>query len=259
MQRRVKVSDGRISEVLFPLPFPDREDRIVWIWTPPGYDPTREKPYAVLYMHDGQNLFDATHAYSGEWEIDETISEYVRQGIEGVIVVGIRNGDEHRLNEYSPSWPIKTKKLTISPKGEKYASFLVNTVVPYVDSRYNTDKRALNRGVAGSSMGGIISFYLALTYPETFNAALIFSPSFWLYENTAVKAFIKDRHDLSALRLYFYHGTAEGDYSYTSWMKKALKEKGIKEDNLKTVITEGGTHHEIAWLIAFKAAFPWLF
>ena len=142
--------------------------RDVIVWTPPGYVSNPEQRYAVLYMHDGQNVFDPRTSYIGaEWQVDESIDRLVRKGvIAPMIVVGLANTEE-RTADYSPG-----------PKGEAYMEFLVHTVKPMVDKTYRTRPGKQYTLTGGSSMGGLISCMLGWQYPEVFGAVMCYSPAF---------------------------------------------------------------------------------
>ncbi|MBV5342252.1 alpha/beta hydrolase, partial [bacterium] len=154
------------------------------VWLPSGY--SASKKYAVLYMHDGQMLFDAKSTWNGqEWKVDETLSQLMTSGeIKDVIVVGIWNSD----NRYAEFYPeksfdylpavVKTPKLTEmnnNPKADEYLSFIVNDVKPFIDKTYSVNTDVSNTYVAGSSMGGLISWYAMCEYPTVFGAAICMS------------------------------------------------------------------------------------
>lgn len=261
------VTRGTLEKVtLIMTQFADNRERTVRIWLPDGYDPnSKTKKYPVLYMHDGQNLFDAYTSFSGEWEIDEAIGAMMDEGYGGTIVVGIDNGGGERLNEYSPaSFPLKddNKALIPNPSGEKYAAFVVETVKPYIDEHYNVLTDRQNTGLGGSSMGGIISFYMALAYPEVFGYVLPFSSSHWLYVDGHIGNFINEKVPAGASnfpRLYFWVGGAETSITqYPGMIKNALLNKGYNSADIYTTSTPGAGHNEPAWAAAFPAAYRWL-
>ena len=136
------VTGGRLDIIEMKMPqFSDGRTRKIRVWLPDGYDPDNsEKKYSVLYMHDGQNLFDAATSFIGEWEVDESLTKLMKNGYEPTIVVGIDNGETKRFNELCPSWELNTlgKQYISAPAGEKYADFIVNTVKPYIDEHDNT-------------------------------------------------------------------------------------------------------------------------
>jgi predicted alpha/beta superfamily hydrolase len=142
--------------------------RDIIVWTPPGYEEDTDRVYPVVYMHDGQNLFDPRTSYIGvEWGIDESVDRLVREGrIEPIIVVGLAN-TENRTEDYSPG-----------PRGEAYMDFLVNKVKPMVDEKYRTRPGKQHTLTGGSSMGGLISCMLGWRHPDVFGAVMCYSPAF---------------------------------------------------------------------------------
>jgi len=143
-------------------------DRDLIVWLPPGYEEDIESHYPVLYMHDGQNIFDPETSYAGvDWAIDETMDQMISFGrIEPMIVVGIYNSAD-RTPEYSPG-----------EQGSKYMNFVVNVVKPLIDETYRTRPDRQNTLVGGASSGGTISFMLAWDHPEIFSGAICMSPAF---------------------------------------------------------------------------------
>ena len=228
--------------------------RIVRIYLPPGYE-KNERRYPVLYMHDGQNLFDNATAYAGEWGVDETLNELAKsQGLE-VIVVGVDNGQEKRLNELSP-W---TNKRFGKAEGRLYVSFMVNVLKPYVDKHYRTFADRNNTAIMGSSMGGFISHYAVHQYPDVFGMAGIFSPSYW-YSNEVFKHTKKNPAPASA-RIYLMTGGKEGDEAIDGieQMTALLKAQKHPSENLHSEVVPGGEHNEKFWLSEFPKAVSWLF
>lgn len=230
--------------------------RKIWIYLPPSYA-TSKKKYPVIYMEDGQNLFDEATSSYGEWKIDETMENLAKQGKTETIVVGIDNGGSERLNEYSP-W--KNEKYG-GGKGEKYAEFLAETLKPFVDENYRTLSQAKNTALIGSSMGGLISFYCGLKYPSSFGKLGIFSPSFWFAEEEA-QEFLKENADqLKSTKFYFLAGKKESEtmVSDVQEMVDLLYKNGISKRKIKTKFDEDGTHSENYWAREFPFAFLWLF
>ncbi len=247
------------------VPYTDGRTRRLRIWLPDGYDPEdTEKKYPVLYMHDGQNLFDRYTSFAGEWKIDETIGAMMDEGYGGTIVVGIDNSAD-RLNELSPSWPIGTsayETMFNDTSGEKYAEFIVATVKPYVDAHFNTDPGKDQTGIGGSSMGGIISFYMAMTYPEVFGYALIFSPAMYVYQTETLNEFLEGM-DFSKSsdwpRLYVYAGGLETTITpYVDIIKNGLIDHGYDGDKIATLVDPNKNHNESAWSQYFPVAYRWL-
>lgn len=240
-----------------PIPQLGVKSRRIWIYLPPGYR-ENERRYPVLYMHDGQNLFDRSTSYCGEWSVGRSINAMVKSGTHtGAIVVGIDNGGPARGSEYSPWKGIDVKK----PRGEEYVQFIINNLKPFIDINLRTLPDRKNTGIAGSSAGGIISFYAAVKHHDVFGIGGIFSPSFW-YSWDNVQALIKNT-DLSAgMRIYLDIGTCEEDRP-EDYLRCAIsaselfsKKKGVK---LKFIVDEGAPHHEDAWARRFPDAFRYMY
>ena len=140
----------------------DRNRRI-WIYLPPDYD-VSSTHYPVIYMHDGQNLFDASTSFISEWSIDETLNDLHLKGDPGVIVVGIDNGQNLRTDEYAPF----ENPNYGGGEGDAYIRFIIEDLKPLIDNEFRTLPEPKNTGLIGSSLGGLISTYGGLKYPETF-------------------------------------------------------------------------------------------
>lgn len=225
--------------------------RKIWVYTPEDYT-TSNKRYPVIYMHDAQNLFDASTSYAGEWKVDEFLDSLKQAE---VIVVGIEHGNEKRINELTP---FPHEKYG-GGEGDKYLEFIVETLKPHIDVVYPTLSEAKNTTIMGSSLGGLISFYGAIKYSETFGKAGVFSPSFWFSEE--IYEFVKNRKIESSTKFYFVAGTGEGEEMIPDLNKMfaLLKEKGISKENMHMKIVEEGQHNEAAWSREFPDAFFWLF
>jgi alpha-glucosidase len=148
--------------------------RKIWVYLPRDYE-NNNKRYPVLYMHDGQNLFDEYTGNFGEWGVDEALDSLIKTGAPACIVVGINNGP-NRINEYNPYNTDRFGK----GEGDNYLQFIVNNLKPYIDKHYKTLSQKENTIIAGSSMGGLISYYAVAKYPSVFGKAGVFSPSFWI-------------------------------------------------------------------------------
>ena len=235
--------------------------RKIWIYFPPNYHNSNTL-YPVLYMHDGQNLFDAATSFSGEWQVDETLNKlYEENGFE-LIVIGIDNGGEKRLDEYSP-W--KNEKYG-GGEGVAYVDFLVKTLKPFVDKNYRTLTDRESTLIMGSSMGGLISYYAALKYSNVFGKAGLFSPALW-FSNESFKL-AKEKGNLKETKMYFLAGDREGDNvkfeeinQTVSDMNKVvtlLKDEGFTSDNIFTKVVSDGKHNEELWRNNFEEAILWL-
>ncbi len=244
-----------IFDEAFYMPQLDKNRRI-WIYLPAGYD-DNDRHYPVMYMHDGQNLFDDDTSFAGEWGVDESLNQMFEEGYPGFIVVGVDNGSEERLNEYSPwvhdDWG--------GGQGGEYVDFLVNTLKPMIDSSFRTLPGRENTGIGGSSMGGLISMYATLKYPEVFSRALIFSPAFWFADDCYQMA-RKTPLDQD-FRFYFLAGGKEyGETDVpvsTKLMVDILIENGLKEHQYEFIVDPKGKHNEAFWEKYFPAAARFLF
>lgn len=239
----------KIIDTAFYMPQLKRTRRI-WLYLPPDYAKSTKK-YPVLYMQDGQNLFEEKTSYSGEWGVDEYLDSIFKKGKKEVIVVGIDNGNFKRMQEYNP-W--KFQRFG-EGEGDKYIDFLVKTLKPFIDKHYRTLSDKQNTFIAGSSMGGLISLYAVLKYPKVYGGAGIFSPSFWTasgIESTATT----DAKKLNS-RLFFYAGGKEGG-SMIPDMKRIAKEiRERSKSPVKEMIDPDAKHNETAWRIHFPDFYEW--
>jgi predicted alpha/beta superfamily hydrolase len=228
--------------------------RTVRIYVPPGYA-TSTKRYPVLYMHDGQNLFDHATAYAGEWGVDETLDDLAQsQGLE-LIVVGIDNGGVQRMTELN-AW---SNARFGKGEGKLYMDFIVDVVKPMVDANYRTLPEREHTGVMGSSMGGLISHYAVLQYPKVFSKAGIFSPAYW--PGPEVFAMTATQPPAADARLALYMGGDEGDQAVTDYrrMVAQLQSQSHPGANLWFKLTPGAAHNEAAWRAEFASAVAWMF
>lgn len=228
--------------------------RTVRIYVPPGYA-NSTKRYPVLYMHDGQNLFDAATAYAGEWGADETLDGLAQtRGLE-LIVVGIDNGGDKRVTELNPWDHARFGK----GEGKRYMDFIVNVVKPTVDASYRTRPEREHTGVMGSSMGGLMAHYALLQYPQVFSKAGIFSPAYWL--GPEVFSLTVSHPAAPDARLALYMGGGEGQEAVTDYQRMVaqLQRQSHPAANLWVKLTPGAAHNESAWRAEFAAAVTWLF
>ncbi len=242
-----------IMDDAFYMPQLDRTRRI-WLYLPPDYDDSNES-YPVLYMQDGQNLFDTYTSYSGEWEVDETLNNLFDDGYQVPIVIGIDNGGVERINEYTP-W---VNQQYGGGQGEEYIEFIVNTLKPYVDENYRTITHRESTGIMGSSLGGLISHYGALSHQDVFSKAGIFSPSYWFSDT--VWMFTEDAGKQFDMKLYQLIGGLEGNEAVADmWaMQEMLSDLGFDEDELFSLEVNNGEHNEAFWSNQFAAAYLWMF
>ena len=244
-----------------------RNTRFLRVWLPPGYDESenRARRYPVLYLNDGQNLFEASTSFTGvEWQVDETADRMIREGaIAPMIVVGIDNAGKARIREYLPYRSLHPMMMRV--QGARYPDFLLKEVVPFIARNYRIAAGLANTGLGGSSLGALIALYTAMVRPGVIGKLLIESPSLWasnrqiIRESRAVKQWPE--------RIYLGIGTAETgnpdrDRSTVDDVREfdaILRRRGLDEHRLRLVIEEGGTHHESAWARRFPEALRFLF
>lgn len=243
--------------------------RNVDVWLPGFY--TQDKKYSVIYMHDGQMLFDAGKTWNGqEWQVDEVITDLVGKGkIKECIVVGIWNSGETRWDDYNPqkafeSLPqdIRDSAFSARMKGESvsdnYLRFLVEELKPYIDRQYSTLPDEQNTYVMGSSMGGLISMYAICEYPEIFGGAACLSTHWvgdWNHLTDEVPEsyiqYLKENlPDPKTHKIYFDYGTETIDKYYEPWQKKVnqvMKAAGYNTSNWMTKKYPGDAHSEESW------------
>lgn len=238
-----------ILDTAFYMPQLNRHRR-VWIYLPESYATTKKK-YPVLYMHDGQNLFDHSTASFCEWGVDEALDTLGQQFGE-MIVVAVDHGNEKRINEYSP---FDTEEHGPG-EGDAYVDFLAQTLMPYINNHYRTKQSARFTAIAGSSMGGLISLYAALKYPTKFGAVGIFSPAFWI--NPQIKEYALKRAPKVKGRLYFYAGSQESDSMIPDMLSVYEILNQHSKAKLKTLIRAEGRHSEETWREEFPGFYAWL-
>lgn len=248
---------------------PELNDSIdIDVWLPENFDAT--KRYPVLYMHDGQNLFDASTTWNGQsWEMDQNSCKLISEHkINPIIIVGIHSDPAKRVSQLMPLQAVKDAGLEdlmaeVKLKGEpvlgdKYAEFVVKTLKPLIDTSYPTLSDRDHTAVMGSSMGGLMSLYLICQYPEIFGSAGCLSTHWYgsLDDDgkfgNAMMQYVDDYlPDPSSHRLYFDHGTATIDAYYGPWETEALlkaQKKGYRYGvNLDSFIHYGAPHEESAW------------
>jgi len=270
-----QVSSGKVQRIdNFKSNFVD--SRTVDVWLPNGYSDTQQ--YAVLYMHDGQMLYDAATTWNKQsWEVDEVAGKLISEGkIKKFIVVGIWNNSQKRHPEYFPQKPYEslnqTQKDTITaqlqkagrtkeifqPISDLYLKFVVTELKPFIDSHFATLKNKENTIIAGSSMGGLISMYAICEYPEVFGGAACISthwPGIFSTQNNPIPdAFISymDSHlpDPKTHQIYFDYGNKTLDALYPELQKKVdalMQKKGFTNTNWSTQFFDGKDHSEKSW------------
>lgn len=221
--------------------------RTLIVYVPPDYEVHSHTRYPVLYMHDGQNLFDSETAFAGnEWRLDDTAEDLIDRGvIAPLIIVGIYNTGERRIHEYTPTTDAKLG----GGKADLYGRMLVEEVKPFIDKTYRTLNGPENTGLGGSSLGGLVTLHLGLQYPHIFGKLAVLSPSVW-WDNRVILREIGQLPTKPPLKIWLDMGTAEGGMSLedTEMLRDAMRAKGWSEGkDLAYFEIEGATHSEAAW------------
>jgi metallo-beta-lactamase class B len=229
--------------------------RAVWVCLPPDYAGS-QKHYPVLYMHDGQNVFDAYTSFVGEWEVDETLNDLQQDSADyGCIVVAIES-DANRINELTPYHHPQYG----GGEGDAYTQFIIQTLKPWVDSAYRTLAAPEFTAIGGSSLGGLLTFYAHQTYSQVFGKALVFSPSYWF--NDSVYRLPASNANISSGRILQLAGALEANGSVVqaiNRMQDSLLVHGINAANVRTSAKADGQHSEWFWRREFGSAYRWLF
>ena len=215
-------------------------ERDLIVWLPPHYETEKSRRYPVVYAHDGQNLFDPATAFAGvDWQLDKAAEALIRnKKIEPMIIVGLAN-TMGRLEEYTPK------------RGHKYAAFIIDEAKPFIDRTYRTLPTRQHTSVLGSSLGGLISFYLAWWHPEIFSMAGCLSGS-WMWDNAAsIRLVNAEARPAPPIKLYLDHGSegAEGNQAWVyRTMRDALVSRGFEVGkNLSYYWGIGDEHNEASW------------
>jgi len=243
-----------------------KNDREVIVFLPPDYDASKNKRYSVFYMHDGQNLFDGATSFipGQEWRVDETAERLIAAGkIEPLIIVGVYNTKD-RIDEYTPAADAKYK---LGGKADLYGRMLVEELKPFIDSQYRTKPDAKHTGLAGSSLGGLASLYLALKYPNVFGSAGVVSPSVW-FAGKHILHYVESLPKKPNVRIWIDIGTKEGrtpeeaqqTVDDARLLRDVLVKKGWKPGkDLNYFEAEGAEHNEAAWATRVESILTFLF
>lgn len=244
-----------------------RNHRFLRVWLPPGYDDPQNaaRKYPVLYLNDGQNLFESATSFNGvEWQVDETADRLIREGvIPPMILVGIDNAGNDRIREYMPHRSFQPMMLRV--QGTRYPSFLMKEVMPYVRGYYRVASGPEDTGLGGSSLGALIALYTIAVVPGVFGRLLLESPSLW----AANRQIIRQSRTIRRWpeRVFLATGSAEAgredrDRSMVDDVRELaaiIERSGLDGRRLRVVVEQGGTHHESAWARRFPEALSFLF
>src|SRR3989440_11679055 len=239
--------------------------RDVLVYLPPGYRRFSSRRYPVLYLHDGQNVFDAATSFAGVgWGVDETAQRLIqRKLIEPLIIVAVANIGEQRVHEYAPTpgviEPKDHPKKRSRGLAHIYGQFLIEELKPFIDYKYRTNPDAEFTGLGGSSLGGLATLAIGILYPHAFSRLMVMSPSIW-WDNFAIYRLVDSIEQKPPLKIWLDTGTAEPGWEQARELLKRLVEKGWKPPkDLQYMEAQSGDHSEAAWAARVEPALRFLF
>jgi len=239
--------------------------RDVLVYLPRGYRRFSRRRYPVLYLQDGQNVFDAATSFSGvEWGVDEAAERLIKENlIEPLIVVAVANTGEQRIDEYAPTRGVIDAKAKRKKRSKglarKYGHFLMDELKPYIDRKYRTNPGAEFTGLGGSSLGGLVTFAIGILYPQVFGRLMVMSPSIW-WDDFAIYRLVDSIQQKPPLKVWLDTGTAEPGWNQARELVNRLLEKGWKlQKDLQYMEAQGAEHSEAAWAARVEPALRFLF
>ena len=239
--------------------------RDVLVYLPPGYSRFSSRRYPVLYLHDGQNVFDAATSFAGvEWGVDETVQRLIhRKLIEPLIIVAVANVGEGRVDEYAPTpgviEPKENPRKRSRGLAHLYGQFLIEELKQFIDQKYRTKPDAEFTGLGGSSLGGLATLAIGIFYSEVFTRLIVMSPSIW-WDDYAIFRLVGILGEKPPLKIWLDTGTDEPGWELARYLRDYLIDKGWQPDvDLSYLETKGAGHSEAAWAARVEPALRFLF
>ena len=248
--RRTAIRPGRLQSF-------EEAGRRLTVYLPPGYDEGEGRRYPVLYMHDGQNLFDAERAYipGNHWRLQEAADTAIgERAASPMIIVGMDHAGPARIDEYTPT---RDPKHAGGGRAAEWATMLMETIKPAIDARYRTSPE--DAGVGGSSLGGLVSLFLALKHPDVFRFAAVMSPSVWWNDRAILNEV--DAFDGPRPRMWLDVGGREGVETLRDarTLRDRLLAKGWNDETLRYYEDRRADHSERAWARRARLVLEFLF
>jgi predicted alpha/beta superfamily hydrolase len=238
------------------------DDREIIVYVPPGYEEESGRAYPVLYMHDGQNLFDGRTSFvpGRTWKVREQADAAILAGeVEPLVIVGIYNGGDQRLAEYTPEhdWQMG------GGDADRYGLMLTRELMPWIAGRYRVREERASTGMGGSSLGGLVTLYLGLRYAERFGKLAVLSPSVW-WNQKSILSYLNQRAPQipEKPRIWLDVGEREGKRTLenTGQLNRRLVANGWRPgQNLHFESVEGGTHDEASWAARVRPMLEFLY
>ncbi|MEW6322723.1 MAG: alpha/beta hydrolase-fold protein [Acidobacteriota bacterium] len=252
----VSAPDLRRHERFRSAMLPDARDLVVYV--PPGYDESGAR-YPVLYLHDGQNVFEGgtAHVKGSYWRAGEAADDLTARGaIAPLIMVGIGHAGPRRIDEYTPT----ATRRQGGGKADAYGRMLIEEIKPFIDATYRTRPGPADTALGGSSLGGLVSLYLGLTRPDVFGRLAVLSPSVW-WDRRVILRDVRSARPKPPLRIWLDMGTAEGRRAIENvrLLRNGLARAGwVEGDDLHYEEVDGAAHNEEAWAARFPRVLEWL-
>jgi predicted alpha/beta superfamily hydrolase len=237
------------------------EPRDLIVYLPPGYDAEPDRRYPVLYLHDGQNLFEGATAFvpGQDWKVNETAEVLIRDGvIEPLMIVGVYNTGKHRIDEYTPT---RDQNRRAGGAADLYGRMLTEELKPFIDRTYRTLPNQANTGLGGSSLGGLVTLYLGLHHPDVFGKLAVLSPAVW-WDNRVILKLVRMTDPKPRLTIWLDSGTGEGGRTVRD--ARALRDELMRAGWVPSAdlqyceIPEAG-HNEAAWASRVRPFLKYLF
>jgi predicted alpha/beta superfamily hydrolase len=239
--------------------------RDILVYLPPGYRRSPWARYPVLYLHDGQNVFNAATSFSGvEWGVDETAERLIRtKGIEPLIIVAVANMGDDRIHEYAPTLGVIDAKARRKKRSkglaQMYGRFLLDELKPYIDGKYRTRRGPEFTGLGGSSLGALATLAIGLLHSDKFRKLMVMSPSIW-WDDFAIYRLVDSIDGKPRLKIWLDTGTAETGWEQARELRNRFMEKGWKlHKDIEYVEVPGADHSEAAWAVRVEPALRFLF
>ena len=234
--------------------------RDVLVWLPPGYEHDATRRFPVLYLHDGQNLFDTSTSFAGvEWGVDETAERLVHAGrVAPLIIVGINHAGVQRADEFAPT---HDPHRQAGGHADRYARFVVDELKPYVDRTFRTQPEARHSAIGGSSLGGLVTLHIGLEHPDVFGGLAVLSPSIW-WDRRAVLDRVERLSHRLPWRIWLDVGTSEGRDTVRNAraLRGLLTQHGWRPDeDLQYLEAQDAPHSEAAWAARVEGILEFLF